>query len=293
MISTFASALLHAHQAIGIVNALKTGNVAVDMAIAMCIPIIIKLMFGVSGTAFSKVGEFFSKAFQRIRPQRVERTIQHTSSGSGSDNNSDDATTDTKNMVLIKAIQMYLHFHGDLTLNEAGLELSRLTSQFAEDSDDEDEECKSFADMLSKYQIIKSLPVDEWIPLGKFGPGKEALEAKKDGGVLGKEQVKLIFKSDNNTTEQSEDSGYGSERKTTVTTTTTMICLRSDKEYAIDTFVNTALNWYLGELRKLDTKTRYFYELDDDIKDNSHQVRQLLRLATGPRRKLRLFVLFA
>ena len=132
-------------QMMGLMNAFKTGDPTVDVLIAMCIPFILKLLFGwierIEDIADSK---FWSK-FWTKQTLDYERYISHSTTRN-SWGGTYDCDEDTKNSVLLKAIKMYLHQVVRLNLRNAHLDLTQLREDsgggdygyYDRDSDDDE-----------------------------------------------------------------------------------------------------------------------------------------------------------
>jgi len=231
-------------QTMGIVNSLKTGNVMIDMTIAMLIPIVI-------GCALSWVSKFqtyvnevdWSKLFKK-KCEYHERHISHSAMITAY--STTDLGGDSQNELLIKAIQLYLDAEGLLKLKTAELELRQIGEDEQKNNyyyyGNDDENSTTLADTLSKYKVIKKPLKDLWLTLGKHGHEKDQHEItlmvqenkedvnNKDGGsAQHKHDIKLHFKSEG--------------------------------KDAIDVFIDKAYKWYLDQLRTLEDETRYLYEL--------------------------------
>ena len=240
-------------QAMGIVNALKTGDMWLDMIIAMMIPVAIQFVLRCLGKLDEHLlarWSLFARWYAN-RQNKHTRFIIHRSQRTtwGSTQNLDE---DTRNTVLMKAIQLYLHHKCNLSLNTAFINLT--STEDKKDSynsynryDDDDSESeggegnsKSLAGTLSKYKIIKKPPHNAWHVIGKFGHPAAI--------------VKLhISENEINT----NDDGT-KERKAQSTTTFQFV---SSGATSIDAFIDTAYKWYLTELRKMDDRSRYLYDL--------------------------------
>jgi uncharacterized membrane protein len=220
-------------QMMGIVNALKTGDPRVDMCIAMCIPLVLRLLF----TFAERLREFldwerFSKLWRR--PRNVhERFIVHKRT-SGSGNGTVTMDRDTQNPVLLKAIQLYICHKCNLNLASANLDLTSIEGTAANRPGSSS---KTFVGMLSKYEIVKKPPQNEWHKLGEFGEPSSVVE------LLISEQ-------------ESEGEGNSKSRRVS-----TLYHFTSSGATAIDDFINAAYAWYLNELRQLEDNSRHMYEL--------------------------------
>eukprot|EP00978_Attheya_sp_CCMP212_P001551 scaffold3165_cov48-Attheya_sp.AAC.6 len=242
-------------QMMGIVNAMKTGSIQLDMLIAMCIPILMRFIFSGLGRVQSAIftREFWTRLWKK-RSHMHERTISHTTirTSYGRINNTD---SDSQNAVLMKAIALYLDRHCKLNLKSAHINLTSFSdiasglrrSRYYDDSDDDDddEDSKTLVGALRKYKIVKKPLENEWHKLGEF--------QDEDGN---NHLVELMMSE----TKEENDEG-GDRNKNTSRTNTKIFSFQSLGKKSIDTFVDTAYNWYINELRKLEDNSRYLYEL--------------------------------
>jgi hypothetical protein len=216
----------------------------VDMAIAMVIPVIFKIMFDQIAKLTSGQPIFsgdFEWAFWRSKydTRAIEHKVTQNTWG-----DTTAANADQRNNVLIKAIQMFLD------KNKVGYKLAQVSlmslnevqkNWWGGDMDDDKENTP--AGKLKKYRLTNKPPENVWCPLGTYGKGPTR------GGV------------DLRVEENEQDKGEKAE-KTKLTTT---YRLRSRTAGAIDSFIQEAYDWYLNELRSQEDDSRYLYELQ--IKD--------------------------
>lgn len=133
-------------QSMGILNALRTGNPTMDMALAMSLPLIIRLLVQL----FSELQEYFKRYWLCDHTKSHERIIELASTRDqyGRVNSQEE---DSQNTILMKAIRLYLHKVLQLDLREAELDLtttedknasvgSRNHYYYEEDDDDEDDD---------------------------------------------------------------------------------------------------------------------------------------------------------
>jgi hypothetical protein len=133
------------------------------MAIAMSIPIVLRLLFGfLAKIDYQKMTEsFLAWIWTRPVPETeyYERTIIHKTEKDSKGGSFTNVDTDSNNHVLVKAIMMYLHHLQCLKLKTADLELTSIKAGFGrgsgngggsnydyysyddESSDDEDGHC--------------------------------------------------------------------------------------------------------------------------------------------------------
>lgn len=271
----------------GIVNALRTGDVFMDMIIAMCIPIILRTIF--SMVTGENLTHFRDKFIERLFKKEKEsdnyhqRTITHTVEKDRweSFNNIDE---DSHNEVLIKAITMYLHHLQCVFLKDANVRLTSLNesdnnTHYYSDDDDED---NTYATTLGTYSIVKNPPLGEWHTIGKRYPGKDPNQKvvdaslKNDGDSKKIEKRKKkddkepedgmyhvefkLFEDD----EQKEESDDDEEKKNKIIKERRQktYCLRSFGEHSVDAFLNEAYAWYVSEIQKLEKDTtRYMFDM--------------------------------
>eukprot|EP00928_Gymnodinium_smaydae_P014896 TRINITY_DN1546_c0_g2_i1.p1 TRINITY_DN1546_c0_g2~~TRINITY_DN1546_c0_g2_i1.p1 ORF type:complete len:799 (-),score=155.27 TRINITY_DN1546_c0_g2_i1:217-2517(-) len=249
----------------GAINAMRTGNVILDMMLAMLIPVLFRFMFNGMGEISQKFasGELRFDMLLFWKGRIIERTIEHRATQNLYGETMSDR--DTRNNVLIKAIQLYLD-HKQMRWKRSRVSLTSMSQNerpwwWGDDDGDE----RSPAGKLKKYRLSQKAPNHTWEPLGVFG-GKSDTQSKDKApdGVPGNSN------SSGNSTENAgpalvelrveegeEDKGEKGEK----TISTQRYRFRSRSPDAIDSFINEAYQWYLGELRKLEDNSRYLYEM--------------------------------
>jgi len=248
----------------GIMNALRTGNVILDMMIAMTIPVLFKLIFDWIASGSNKIatGELTWRNFSIYRLNMCERVIEHkTTEDRYGDSTS--SNRDERNNVLVKAIMLFLDdkkigFHKcNVTLTS----MAHATTTDEEDSSSSDEDVPVSADerspagKLRNYKLAQKAPNFIWQSVGIHG-GKESLLtkemlAKGEQAKSGAEEVELRVE------EKEKDKGEKGEK----TIKQLRYRLRARSSHAIDAFIHEAYHWYLGELRKQEDNSRYLYEM--------------------------------
>ncbi|KAL3941708.1 MAG: hypothetical protein SGBAC_003988 [Bacillariaceae sp.] len=246
---------------IDIMDTLKTGNAQADMMIAMILPVVLQLLVSSIGVGDIQNWAIWRRLLFWKKNNKIHRCyiIHRTSKYCWGE--SFDVDENSKNSVLQKAIKMYIHQVLELKMVRASMDLTQLeeTNAFNDDdsyyySDDEEEETnasldddddddsqlgskRTVAGMLSRYKVLSSLPTVEWHKLGTFGnPGGE---------------VKLRVIVSKGFAEEGSTFKYDEKQ----------FELRCPVEGAVDSFVETAYSWYLGELRKQESNARYLYEM--------------------------------
>lgn len=157
----------------GAVSALRTGNVAFDMMIAMTIPVIFKFMFEVFGSLMAqwRAGELDIRLLLTSW-KMCERTVEHkeTQNTYGETMTND---RDTRNKVLIKAIQLYLDEKATTyTRSQVNL-ISMTQSERPWWMGDEDGDERSPAGKLKKYRLSQKCPPFVWSKIGVYGGKKK------------------------------------------------------------------------------------------------------------------------
>jgi ATPase family associated with various cellular activities (AAA) len=229
-------------QTMGIVNAMKTGDLFLDMMIAMLIPVVIQFLLQVFGTLNSKPWHYLTAWLNRRKNLHQRFIVHRTQRNSwGGLTNLDE---DTRNSVLLKAIQLYLHHKCNLTLSTAFLNLTSFEGQLnnyrSYYGNDDDDASKTLAGTLSKYEIVKKPPHNVWHNVGMFGSPASIVKV-------------MISENEENVAEGTKEAS-----KSQCTTT---FQIESSSANSIDAFTDTAYVWYVTELKKMDDHSRYLYEL--------------------------------
>jgi len=230
-------------QSLGIVNAIRTGNILVDMVIAMCIP----MVFGYIANAIGKILEVVKRIdwIDLIGRKHIiyKRSIRH-STITDSYGCTTDLGGDTKNELLIKAVQLYLDNHGLLELNNADLELKSFWETKRNNYYDYygTSDLTTLSDTLSKYNVVKKPLKNRWVSLGMIKSPNENKEY----------EVKLLVQEE----KADEKEGTSKNHRCELT-----LWFQSEGKESIDNFINKTYCWYLDELRKLEDDSRYMYEL--------------------------------
>mmetsp|Transcript_26143 Transcript_26143/g.48201 ORF Transcript_26143/g.48201 Transcript_26143/m.48201 type:complete len:778 (-) Transcript_26143:77-2410(-) len=246
--------------AMGAINALRTGNVVLDMVIAMTIPVIFRSLFNF----VAQVSDRFQRGDWRMDMllfwrKMIERTIDHkTTSNIWGDSITD---RDTRNNVLLKAIQLYLS-HKKIKWARSRVSLTAMTQNtrpwwWGDDDGDE----RTPAGKLKKYQLSESAPNYVWQPLGIYGDkpiqaAASSSSSKEAAPLLAIEDAKPEV-VELRVEEDEQDKGEKGEK----TISTVRYRFRSYSAHAIDSFINEAYQWYLAELKQMDDNSRYLYEM--------------------------------
>lgn len=226
------------------------------MAIAMIIPVIIGSIFSCVKYIKERLGEIDWMSFFTKKKKVYERFIQHSTMKSAY-STTNLGSEDSQNEVLIKAIQLYLDHNGLLKLNRAELELRQIDHDESKNNyyywHDDDSNSNSFADTLSKYQIVKKPMTNVWLHVGKYPC--EALDKGRENNT-NLFDVSLMVTE---TKEKLDDKNGGAS--SLKQSHDIKFHFMSEGKESIDLFIDKAYKWYLDQLRKLEDNTRYLYEL--------------------------------
>ena len=182
---------LEGTQSMGILNAMKTGNLHLDMIIAMCIPVVLRMLFSLFNIhridkLVQKVKDWLMGYQYYEGVEWYTRTIKHAEE-KDRHNNFNSLDDDVKNEILIKAITMYLQHLQCIQLQHADIKLTSLQQgdddgdydDYYYDSDDsDDDEVERFSNKLSSYKIVQNPPNEEWHPTGCMYPDKKKKNRK-------------------------------------------------------------------------------------------------------------------
>jgi len=231
-------------QSLGIVNAMRTGNILLDMVIAMCIPMVFGSVTSAMRILVEKMKEIDWMKLIGRKNIIYQRSIRHTTI-----TNSYGCTTDlggdTKNELLIKAVQLYLDNQGLLELNAADLDLKSFGESKKNNYYDyySTSDSTTLSNTLSKYNIVKKPIKGKWVSLGM-------VESPSENKAY---EVNFLVQ------EVKHDEKEGTTSKSQ--RCELILWFRSKGKESIDNFINKTYRWYLDELRKLEDDSRYMYEL--------------------------------
>ena len=238
-------------QTMGIVNALKTGNMHIDMILALCIPLLLRYLIQ-SSTVMEKLFQRFLMWLRGPKDHSphyhnryiVSQTKTHNSIRSGSH-----TTTEDHNKFLLQAINLYLHRQVKLNLRDANIDLSdmidqnggRLTGPTT---------LNSIGSVLRSLRLIKKPLANEWHCIGSYGPNNAKVSLR----------IEVVTKSKDKQNGEKNDASdtYDENQKDNAIH---KYHLRSTDGAAVDAFLGKAYNWYTETLREKEDNSRYLYEL--------------------------------
>jgi mitochondrial chaperone BCS1 len=238
---------LDSFRMMGILNSFKTGDVLLDLVVAMCLPLLLKIVFS-WGNKFEK-WSVWQHLYRWLYGSTVtstlyERIITETWR-LDSDGCHFSMTANTQNLVLLKAINLYLDQVVKLHLRSAFLDLH-------ETQNNNTDYCGTMYAILKGYDITSRIPPGHWHTLGTFGNGDSR------GPVL----LKIDQSHEGGSGENPGGDGNSNRSGSGPGSKTTTYTFQSETKEACDAFVTGAYRWYLRELEKKEpTNSRHFYEM--------------------------------
>lgn len=243
-------------QTMGIVNAVKTGNMHMDMVLAMCIPILMRYLMKTTTHFETYVLKFYSwlcgrqKRFSTPQHNRFITSRKTTPNNNSQRSPSVAAASEDHNKFLLQAVTMYLHSQVRLNLRDANVDLtdgvetnwSRAIMVST---------LNTIGSVLKSYKLVKKPLINEWHDLGKYGPN-EATVSLRIEQFSGKDEKNNNGSGNGTTSSLGDGDGKQTVHKYHFTS--------SDGE-AIDIFLQSAYKWYVDTLRKREDNSRYLYEL--------------------------------
>jgi len=268
-------------QMLGLMNVLRTGDPTTDTIIAMLLPVILTQVVNQLSSRDRNGGdhETWWSRLNFLSKRLYKRTISHTDrSPNANVNRSGTLDEDSYNSFLIKAIKLYIHNHVEFDPADLDLELTdvlgsnqkgpttvsevphhigrkiRLQQQLLNTNNDNNSSSTSTFSMLQNCSIIKKPTHNKWHKLGSF-----------DGKPVHL-WISESVKGDNSTKQRniddSEDDGPSHSIE---------LRLKSEGPTSVDTFVQTAYDWYMSELEKDQSDERFFFDLKGFEGRGSHR----------------------
>ena len=239
-------------QTMGIINSFKTGDLWLDMIIAMLIPVFMKFAFGLLNNT-KLPWDWLRNLFQKSEGEHSRTIVYRYQRNSWGGSTSLDPEG-SHNTLLLRAIQLYIHHKVKLNLRTAHLKLTSMDDNSGAsnnyyddwDVDDGDKESRTLAGQLSKYKIIMDPPRNDWHDLGRYGDPAAT--------------VRLLIDEQESEIGGKEDAGKAHCE--------TRFDFVSSGAGAIDAFIDKAYQWYIDELRNMEDHSRHYYELKSLCADN-------------------------
>mmetsp|Transcript_8776 Transcript_8776/g.15926 ORF Transcript_8776/g.15926 Transcript_8776/m.15926 type:complete len:631 (+) Transcript_8776:65-1957(+) len=223
----------HHAASFSMINNLRTGNPAVDMAIAMIIPSLIASVFAFANSHIKPfltqmANGFFGKDNSSVVIRRIEfeqSTNYYSSKMEG---------RDKRNNILQKALTMYIGEHcGAVKFKNANISLLAAKEKGSFDNSSWQMQYGSTAEQLKAYTVTTVPPKDEWVEVSEGVKFREAVNTEEEG-----------------------------EENNKVNKKTTLFMFSSDEKNGgdlIDNYIKTAFEWYTDEVGKSVDLARYMY----------------------------------
>ncbi|GMH51164.1 hypothetical protein TrLO_g3572 [Triparma laevis f. longispina] len=253
----------HHAASFSIINNMRTGNPAADMAIAMIIPSLIASVFAF---ATSHIKPFFislaNKFFRADNSKQIIRRIEFEQSSSYYSTSKEGR--DKRNNILQKALTMYIGEHcGAVKFRNANVSLLAAKEKGNYDNNTWSMQYGSTAEQLKAYTVTTVPPKDEWVDVSDGVKFREAVNTEEEGeenNKVNKKTTLFMFSSD-----------------------------RKDGGDLIDNYIKTAFEWYTKEVGRQVDLARYMYmpihkEISLGSEENKDDAKQFKRYKLSDRK---------
>ncbi|CAM9590415.1 unnamed protein product [Chrysoparadoxa australica] len=221
----------------GFINALRTGNMALDMVIAMLVPAVVQWLMNTHRSIIPTIMAWLNGMHKKQQFTRCIRYEEQTSGYYGASR----AYRDQRNNILQKAITLYIAQLPKVQLDGATVMLVAMKEKKAFDRDSWEPVYGSTADQLQSYQVTTAPEDGHWVEI-------------EDG---------LHFMHSNSLDEE-QNEGRGNNNSSTRSTRVTeqhFRCSREKGSLIIDEFVERAFKWYVEAMSSCEDHSRYMYTL--------------------------------
>eukprot|EP00752_Nemacystus_decipiens_P011862 g10522.t1 len=226
----------HVASQVGVINAMRTGNVVLDMMIAMSIPLVLQALFKFWEWLRPRIEDFLFS----LRPKEnyFARSIEYekiTSRWGTEDGNAEGQ----RNNILQKAIALYVGQLG-LKYDDALVVLSSVKEKGNRDEDSYNMVYGGTAEQLKAYRVGITPPENNWVEV------EDAVFFKQ---VTGVEE------------EGDPESGKNATKDLKRKTSFVFQCAARDGDARIESFIQKAFAWYCKEMKATEDHGRYLYAL--------------------------------
>ncbi|CAB9524454.1 Mitochondrial chaperone BCS1 [Seminavis robusta] len=262
---------MHSAQFMGLINALRTGDPTVDMMAAFLLPFLVqKAVTHVPHQLRRLLRYLMGK--KKIVVRRYHRNIIYrTTQSNGMRMSSDE---DSFNTYLLRAIQLYVHAHCPLKdLDDAHLDLTLFdTSRCNQNTRNGRMSMtnpngtvtnNSTVDMLQTCTLVEKPLENKWLDVGTHAGGQvEIMICDTLSGGNGKKQQQGGGAANNDGGGGGEGEGGDQGGNNKQSTRSLEVRLQSEHSVAcLHAFVNTAFDWYVGEIKKLENQERFMLDV--------------------------------
>jgi chaperone BCS1 len=243
-------------QLVSMINAIKTGDPTVDIPLAMILPYLIGQLFSKDIVLWIKNLVFRSRKEEAVKPMQ-ERTIsyrtQRTEGGALVE-----MDRDNYNMVLIKAVQLYVDKNCQLELDQAEVDLTTIETNTGLGNNTNSAPRRArgnrsngstatLSALLKTCDLVERPLPRRFHNLGIFGG--QHVWMKLDDSIAG----------DGGKSGSEPDGGNFSDNKKGVRNI--QITLRSSSKASIHSFIKTVYQWYNDQLVAIENNDRYYFDL--------------------------------
>mmetsp|Transcript_22399 Transcript_22399/g.38264 ORF Transcript_22399/g.38264 Transcript_22399/m.38264 type:complete len:604 (-) Transcript_22399:295-2106(-) len=215
----------------GAINALRTGNMIVDMSVAMLIPAAFRALFDPNG--WTELRRLLLSKRRRHGPTAAERSISCMTKGQ-----SGWLGMEQKNHILQKAIKLYLTQHLQVQFPaKAQVQLTAMMDSRYGQSVDK-------YDPLANHRLTWIAADNEWVRVA-------------DGPLMFR-QYKQDGNNGNNPPNGGNGGGNGPSEQFCIFE---LFCAAEDGAARIDAFIEDAVEWYRAEMFRLKDNKRWMYTM--------------------------------
>lgn len=215
----------------GIINSLRTGNVILDMAVCMMIPLVFKILT----LLFERFQPWINEIIESIRQNKnvCLKTLDYEfrMNAWGSVHR---AGKEERNNILQKAITLYIAEIKDLKLENSKISFMAVKEKATRDNESYQMVYGGTVEQLQLYSISTLPQNNVWIELK---PGlhfrQQTIEPNQEGeNKITKNTIRFEFKGDN-----------------------------PDGQKKVDSFIQDAFDWYVERMKAMQDHSRYLYML--------------------------------
>uniref|UniRef100_A0A7S3TDJ9 AAA+ ATPase domain-containing protein n=1 Tax=Emiliania huxleyi TaxID=2903 RepID=A0A7S3TDJ9_EMIHU len=203
------------------INALRTGNIIIDLGVAMTVPAVLRTVF--DAETLKRLKDYFLPKRQLLLHRAATRTISCVTKGWGQDQH---------NHLLQKAIKLYLTQHLQVVPPNAQVQLTAMDTPSHSRGRGRDE------DPMQNQRLTWIAEEKEWVNVG------ESISFRQ-------------FKQLEQTAAQKQQAGDKPDQFLIFE----LSCGEQDGAERIDAFIRAALDWYKRELARLKDHRRWLYSM--------------------------------
>ena len=256
---------LHSAQFMGIVNALRTGDPTLDMLSALLMPLVIREIIKMGPTIYKAVVSLFREKV--AKPTEYTRTITYRTSRNNCGNIMNDDSPSSQNAQLIRAMHLYVHHNCDLLLLDAEVDLTELAQSSSNNPNNinyrsarNGSATTAQAAMLEACDFVEHPPLDVWHCVGRYNDSPVYLMTRDS--ISGGNKQQKDGESQPGDGSSGRVGGSPDGKDNGGSTRCIKIILRSPGGIApITTFMKASLDWYVNQIKKIDNKDRYFFDV--------------------------------